>query len=142
MADLHEAVLKVLKEPQDIFDLFGSDASVDVVRAYGIEVPPDQAEFMPRKCIVVRQSGTGGGRGGYARVQKTLIDVSCYGETPHEAELLRLEVNRFLKDFRRRMSEGFLLHSFDLVNGPVHLREPQTGWPYVLETWRCLASET
>ena len=76
------------------------------------------------------------------RVQKALLDVACYGETPYEAEQLRLEVNRYLKDFRRQMSEGFLIHSFDLVNGPIHLREPQTEWPYVVETWRCLASET
>lgn len=144
MADLHEAVIAVLKEPEDIFALFGGEAGVDEPRVFGLEVPKAEAdgEKMPRKCIVVRQSGLGGQSGGYVRIQKTLLDIDCYGETPYEAELLRLEVNRFLKDLRRRMSEGFLLHSFDLVNGPLHLREPQTEWPYVRETWRCMASET
>lgn len=141
MADLHEAVMRVLNEPQAIFDLIGDDVE-NTSRAFGVEIPKAEAEFMPRKCIVVRQSGLAGQSRSFVRVQRPLMDVACYGETPYEAELLRLEVNRFLKDFRRRMSEGFLLHSFDLVNGPIHLREPQTGWPYVLETWRCLASET
>lgn len=142
MADLHEAMITILKTPQAIFDLFGGDPAIDTPRVYGIEVPKDQADFMPRKCIVVRQSGLSGQSRSYVRVQRTLMDIACYGETPYEAELLRLEVSRFLKDFRRKMSEGFLLHSFDLVNGPLHLREPQTEWPYTLETWRCLASET
>lgn len=135
--------MTVLKEPEDIFALVGGDdPSVDTARVFGIEVPKAEAISMPRKCITVRQSGLGGQVRGFVRLQQTLIDVSCYGETPYEAELLRLEVNRFLKDFRRRMSQGFLLHSFNLVNGPTHLREQQTEWPYVLETWRCLASET
>ena len=142
MADLHEAVMRVLKEPKEIFDLFGGEAGVDSARVFGIEIPGSESNDMPRKCIVVRQSGLGGQSRGFVRLQPALVDVACYGETPYEAELLRLEVSRFLKDFRRRMSEGFLLHSFDLVNGPIHLREPQTEWPYVLETWRCLASET
>lgn len=141
MADLHEAVIAVLKDPQEIFDLVGDDVE-NTSRVFGIEIPASEAEYMPRKLIVVRQSGMGGQSGGFVRVQKPLIDVAYYGETPYEAEVLRLEVNRYLKNFRRRMSEGFLLHSFDLVNGPIHLREPQTEWPYVLETWRCMASET
>lgn len=141
MADLHEAVMRVLKEPKEIFDLVGDDVE-NTSRVFGIEVPASEAEFMPRKLIAVRQSGMGGQSGGFVRLQRALIDIACYGETPFEAERLRLEVSRFLKDFRRRTSEGFLLHSFDLVNGPIHLREPQTEWPYVLETWRCMASET
>ncbi len=143
MADLHEAVMKVLKEPQAIFDLIGDDVT-RAARVFGIEIPKSEIEkkLMPRKAIVVRQSGLAGQSRGFVRVQRTLIDVACYGETPYEAELLRLKVNRFLKDFRRRMSEGFLLHSFDLVNGPIHVRETVTEWPYVLETWRCMASET
>lgn len=144
MPDLHEAVMNVLKSPAEILAYVGAEADVDTARVFGIEVPKSETETgkAPRKCIVVRQSGQGGGSGGYARIQKTLIDVACYGETPYEAELLRLEVNRFLKDFRRTMSKGFLLHSFDLVNGPIHAREQQTEWPYVLETWRCMASES
>jgi hypothetical protein len=141
MADLHEAVMAVIVEPAEIFAMIGDDVA-RMSRVFGIEMPEAESKKMPRKAIVVRQSGLGGQSGGYTRVQKTLIDVAYYGETPLEAELLRLEVNRFLKDFRRRMSKGFLLHSFDLVNGPNHLREPQTEWPYVLETWRCMASET
>ncbi len=141
MANLHEAVMKVLKEPQAIFDMIGDDVE-NTCRVFGIQVPKIEAIKMPRKCIVVRASGQGGGNQSFVRYQKPLIDVMCYGETSYEAELLRLEVNRFLKDFRRRMSEGYLLHSFDLVNGPIYLPESQTEWPYVLETWRCLASET
>lgn len=141
MADIHEAVIKVLKTPQEIFDLIGDDVTRSV-RVFGIEVPASESESMPRKMIVIRQSGLGGASGGFVRMQRALLDVACYGETPYEAELLRLEVSRYLKDFRRQMSEGFLIHSFDSVNGPIHLREPQTEWPYVLETWRCLASET
>ncbi len=141
MANLHEAIVRILKEPQEIFDLIGDDVT-RAVRVFGFQVPKVEAIKMPRKCIVVRASGQGGQNQSFVRYQKPLIDVMCYGETSFEAELLRLEVNRFLKDFRRRTSEGFLLHSFDLVNGPIHLPESQTEWPYVLETWRCLASET
>lgn len=146
MADLHEAVMEVLKEPQTIYELVteNADPSVDTVRVYGVELPKAEIakKLMPRKCIVVRQSGLGGQTGGYARFQKTLVDIICWGETPYEAELLRLEVHRFLKDFRRRMAKGFLLHSFDLVQGPLPLKDPDTDWPYVLCSWRVLASET
>jgi len=134
--------MAVLKEPEEIFAHVGGEAGIDDARVFGIEVPKAEAISMPRKCIVVRQSGLGGPVRSFVRLQQTLIDVASFGETPYEAELLRLDVNRFLKGFRRRMSQGFLLHSFDLVNGPIHLREEQTEWPYVLETWRCLASET
>lgn len=144
MADLHEAVMNVLKEPEEIFAMVGGEAGLDAARVFGIEIPKSEVDLklMPRKLLVVRQSGQGGGSGGYTRIQKTMVDVLCYGETPYEAELLRLEVHRFLKDFRRRTSKGFLLHSFDSVNGPIPTREPTTEWPYVLETWRCMASET
>lgn len=143
MADLYEAVIKVLKEPAEIFAMVGDDVA-NSARVFGIEIPKAEVELkkMPRKLIVVRQSGMGGSSGGFVRLQRTLLDVAYFGETPYEAELLRLEGNRFLKNFRRRMSEGFLLHSFDLVNGPVPMREQETEWPYVLETWRCMASET
>lgn len=141
MADLHEAVITKLKTPQEIFDLIGDDVTRSV-RVFGVEVPKGEAELMPRKCIVVRQSGLGGQGGGYAKIQRTLIDIACYGETPIQAELLRLEVHKYLKDFRRQLSEGFLLHSFDLVNGPLPLRDSVTDWPFVMSTWRCLASES
>lgn len=144
MADLHKAVMDVLKAPEEIFAMVGGVAGLDAARVFGIEIPKAEVELklMPRKLIVVRQSGQGGAAGGYARIQKTMVDILCYGETPYEAELLRLEVHRFLKDFRRRMSGDFLLHSFDSVNGPVPAREGETEWPYVLETWRCMASES
>lgn len=143
MADLYEAVIKVLKEPAEIFAMVGDDVA-NTARVFGVEIPKSEVDrdLMPRKLIVVRQSGMAGSTGGFVRLQRTLLDIAYFGETPYEAELLRLEGNRFLKNFRRRMSEGFLLHSFDLVNGPVPMREPETEWPYVLETWRCMASET
>jgi hypothetical protein len=143
MAELHEAVIDVLRADADILEYVAPEPGVDTEpRVFGIEFPKDNAVSMPRKCIVVRRSGLAQQDQSYIRFQRPLLDILCYGETPLEAELLRVRVARFLKAFRRRMSKDFLIHSFDAVNGPLPQREPETDWPYTLETWRCMASET
>ncbi len=127
------AVQEYLKADVDIVALVGT-------RVFGIELPELESNFMPRKAIVIKQSG-GLGSGGYLEHSSSRMDVFCYGETPYQARTVRREVYNVLKQLIRTVVDSTLIHSISPEGGPLDLRDPDTQWPVVFESYQVYAAE-
>ena len=127
------AVQEYLKADSDITALVGT-------RVFGIELPESETDNMPRKAIVIKQSGGDGSRG-YLEHSANRMDVFCYGETPYEARKVRREVYDVLKQLDRTVINSTLVHWVNPSGGPLDLRDPDTQWPVVFESFQVFAAE-
>lgn len=119
----------------------GVSALVDD-RIFPAELPTATNLTHPFKAIVIRRAAGMNGKGGLLELEQSTIDVFSYGETPYEAERVRLAVREALKyDAVRKKQGNVLLHSFEPNGGASNMRDPDTAWPYVVETWRMIAAE-
>lgn len=102
-------------------------------------MPDPEIENMPRKTVVIRYSG---GPEEFRRhpLQKQRIDIFSYGETYHEAGQVDREVADALHDMSRQDSSNVLMHSAG-YGGARQLKEPDTGWPYILRSVMIIADE-
>lgn len=120
-----------------------ADSEVDAEVAglvFGHELPTEQADLMPRKCLVV--SGAGGfGSGGYLPVDRGRLDLRSYGITHEEAMDVALAAHNALKTMRRTVIGDVVLYSADPSGGFLGLREPDTKWPLVLRSYLLLYDE-
>lgn len=114
-------------------------------RAFGFELPLDQADAMPRKCVVASEAG-GRSLGPSARSNMLFghvrVDMKQYGETPNEAKQVELAVAQAMKDLRRYGSagEGGLFWA-TVEGGPSLLREPTVHWPFFLTIYQIRVAE-
>lgn len=131
----------VLKAAISLLKADAAVAALVSARVFGEELPTSEASSMPRKAVVVRRGAGTAGLGGYLEVERAPLDVFCWGETPLESEKVRQAVHEALKQARRQVRDGVLLHGFEPNGGPAALRDPDTQWPYTLSTWSFLASE-
>lgn len=127
------AVTDILKADSGVASLVGS-------RVFGIELPKAETQHMPRKAIVVKQSGGIGSRD-YIRHSNPRIDVFCYGETPYEARKLRREVYDVLQQLKRTVINSTLVHWFNPSGGPLDLRDPETQWSLCFESYDCYMAD-
>lgn len=121
-----------------------SDSEVSALvgtRVFGQELPPGEAQQMPRPCVVVQAAG-GFGERSDVPVQTLRVDARCYGRTLHEAMAVHLAVYGALKKRLRRSQQGdALLHSAIMEGGPRPLRDPDADWPFVLSSWQLIAAD-
>lgn len=127
------AITDVLKADSGVSALVGT-------RVFGIELPEAETANMPRKCIVVKQSGGLGNRS-YIRHSNPRIDVFCYGETPYEARKLRREVYEALQQLVRVVVNSTLIHWVNPSGGPLDLRDPDTQWSVCFESFDMFAAD-
>lgn len=116
-------------------------AALVAARVFGEELPKSETASMPRKCIVVEPSGPGSLGGGYQEYGDLRVDLRCYGETPYEARRLQRAAYGALKALRRKVHSGVLLHWAIRSGGPIGLRDPDTDWPFVFESYQVLVAE-
>jgi len=95
---------------------------------------------MPRKAIVVKQSGGLGSRS-YMQHSSPRIDIFCYGETPYQARTVRRQVYEVLQQLIRTVTNSTLIHSISPEGGPLDLRDPDTSWPVVFESYQVFAAD-
>lgn len=130
-----------------------ADADVQALvagRVFVYELPQAEAVSMPRAAIVLMPGGgwSGVGSRSLLRLVSLRIQVQCYGATPSEAGELYRRAHDHMKQFirdRRNVGTppvGVLLHRANLEMSALFLRDPDTDWPFVLEAWDVLASET
>jgi len=110
------------------------------VPAFGHELPDDQDDLMPRKCVVV--SGAGGpGAGGFLPLGRQRLDIRSYGATHADAMDVAVAAHDYLKGLRRTTAGVVVLHGFEPSSGFLTLREPEVRWPLVLRSYIGLYDE-
>lgn len=134
MTDVVGALAAYLKADSGVAALAGT-------RVYGGELARNQIEQMPRTAVVLKPSGGGLLGRAYQEYGDRRIDIDCYGATPRDGETLYLAVYRSLKQLRRTVSSGVLLHWALASSAGVTARDTDTDWPLTLSSWQVLASE-
>lgn len=136
LGDVVSAYVEYLAADPAIAEATGAGA-----RIWGWELPDDQAQSMPRTCLVV---GEAGGPGAPVEVlDKARIDVRAYGATFDQAKRLAVLVRLRLKELTRWTSTlGLVIHGPRPAGGYIPLREPAGGWPLVLRSYVGLYDET
>lgn len=132
-----KAIIDILKADSDITTLVST-------RVYGMELPRSETANMPRKAIVIQPSGGGVfpvGSADYIEHSDQRIDVFSYGETPFEAQKVRREVLDTLKQLKRTIINGTLLHWINRAGGSLALRDPDTDWPVAFESFQVFFAE-
>lgn len=129
------ALIEHLKADTDVAEIVGT-------RVFGTEIPEDESGSMPEATVVIKRAGgLGTLGGGYQEFGDIRVDVLCYGATPYLAEELLLAVHPALKQLRRAVYSGCLLHWANPAGGPLPLRDPDTDSPLFFSSWQVLAAE-
>lgn len=122
-ADPVAGVVAYLKADAGMAALLGT-------RVFGGELPADEAQFMPRKALVVKPSGgISLTAGSHAEHDTGRFDLFGFGETPHEAARVADAGALAMKRLRRSVWAGTLLHWAQSAGGASSGREPGTEWP-------------
>ncbi|MEL7447108.1 MAG: DUF3168 domain-containing protein [Pseudomonadota bacterium] len=104
---------------------------------FGGELPPDQTALMPARAVVIKSSGgVSTMADGYSAHDTQRVDVFGFGRTPHEAGQVRSAAALALRNLRRSVHAGTLLHWAKTASGPIPGREPQTEWPREFQSFQ------
>jgi hypothetical protein len=133
-ADPAAALVAFLKADADVTARVGS-------RVFAGELPAEENDHMPRQAIVVNPAGGGLIGRGYQDYGDKRFDIDCYGETKRQSHDLYLEVFPALKQLRREVHAGVLLHWARASSDGRAMRDPRTDWPVTISSWQVLASE-
>lgn len=129
-ADIITALRDLLAGNGDVAALAGD-------RVFGVELPADEAGFMPRNCVVIKPSGgVSLAAGTFLEHDTPRIDVFSYGSTPFEAEALRRICRRALVNVRRRVVSGCLIHWIEPAGGFSAERDPDAAWPRAFQSYQ------
>lgn len=129
------ALIAYLKTDSDLQALAGT-------RIFGGELPDAENASMPRSSVVLRHAGSPNVYGtAYQEFGDTRIEIRTYGATVYKGtELARIVAGR-LKNMRRNVQAGTILHWATSSGGMMQLRDPDAEWPFTLTTWQVLAAE-
>ena len=133
MQDVITALITYLGTQSGVTDLVGT-------RIYGGELPEADVSEMPRKCVILRSAG-GIEEFRTARIQSQRIDVFSYGDGYLAAGQVDQAVADALIAIRRNEVESTILHSAG-DGGAFQLKEPDTGWRYIVRTATIKVGET
>ena len=123
-----------------VISLLGADpvvAGMAPGALYGGEMPADGVALLPRAAVVVSASGgVSLTQGSYVEHDTQRIDVTCYGKTPREAEVLSKNVALVLRRVRRVTVAATLIHWIDSAGGVMSGRERDGGWPTAFQSFQ------
>ncbi len=106
-------------------------------RVFGVELPPAEAASMPRQCVVLKPSGGPAFQpGSYIEHAYQRIDVFSYGETPFEADAVRDAVHTALRQLRRGVTGGTLIHWVQSAGGWASQRDADADWPMAWQSFQ------
>ena len=135
--DLIGALIAYLSAQYEVSDLVSA-------RVYGQELPAAQSTSMPRKALVLRYAGQGSSSGcenTFVRHGSVRLDVWHYGETFSQADRLRRTVHAILKQVGSKVQGNCLIHSLSDLAGPIPVLDPETGWPFIVDTYSVFFAE-
>lgn len=129
------ALVALTAANSDVSDLVGA-------KVFGGELPEDETDNMPQKCVVITPAGGLQVIGtSYLDTGDLRVDTLCYGGTPYEAGLVWWVVHRVLKKISHEIAASTLIHWARPAGGPRRLRDPDADWPFQLATFQVLAFE-
>ncbi len=106
-------------------------------RVFAVELPKDEAAFMPRQCVVIKPSGGPAFQpGSYIDHAYQTVDTFSYGETPFEADAVRDAVNDALRLLRRNATNTTLIHWVQPAGGWASNRDPDADWPMGFQSFQ------
>lgn len=130
MSDPVGALREILAADPVIVGMVGADL-------FGGELPTQAVKRLPKAMVVVQASGgislTGESN---AEHDTQRIDVTCYGKTAREAEVLRKNCALTLRRVRRRLVGTTLIHWVNSAGGVLPGRERDGGWPYAMQSFQ------
>ncbi|MBW8638996.1 DUF3168 domain-containing protein [Hoeflea sp. WL0058] len=129
--DIIAAMVALLKADSGVTALVG-------LRVFGLELPREEVDDMPRKGVILRPSGGVSAQGGYLELTADRIDAISWGETPYQASIVSLAVLVALKRLRRRVISGVLIHSAEEAGGRLPIRDAETDWPAMTQAFQVL----
>ena len=134
MQDILDALITYFKGVSGVSTLVST-------RVYGADLPDDEIENMPRQTAVLKYAG-GPESVRSHNVQRVRVDVLSYGDGFKQAVAVDHAIADAAHDLSREEPSGSstLIHSVG-YGGPIQLREPETGWPYVVRTLLVIADE-
>lgn len=101
-------------------------------------VPPEQIEYMPRKCVSVTMAP--GVSDAYIPLHRGTVDIDCYGETSYEAQRVYLAVK---EDLRRNLNNQVVVPGGTAYCYAIHEISPgtdmfdgDTNWARCFSSWR------
>lgn len=134
MADIITAIVELLKADAGIATLCGG-------RVFGGELPPDEAQSMPRQAIVVQPSGGVPFQpAAWLKAEAQRFDLVAYGATVFDAVTLRQAAALVLKLASRDTISGVLIHWFQPAGGYLTGRDRDGQWPYAFQSFQTLYS--
>lgn len=141
MRDVVTAVATFLKADAGVQAFISDGLPSPGYRVFRHELPESEAQSMPRPCIVVRKIPGIGGARGRVELERGVLQITCYGEQPQQAEELRGVVREALKYAQREVIGGTLIHGLDPSTSPNPGRDGEARWPFMDELYEFLASE-
>ena len=112
-------------------------------RVYGVELPKEETPGQPQKSIVVKPGAGPMVRMGCARLGARVMEFWAYGGSPGEAGALSLLVYQKLKfELDRVDINNTLIHDAVPVSQGVALRDPDTNWPFQMQSFQITVAET
>lgn len=127
----------------DHFEAASTVTDLVGARVFGLELPASEADDMPRKAVAVQVAGGVGPAGArdYAEIAYTRIDVFSYGETAFQAMRVQLATHDVMRRIQNTLVGTVLLYSASVDSGPRYLRDPDTDWPVVIESFVLMVNE-
>lgn len=117
----------------------GAVATLVGTRVFGVELPRAEATSMPRPCVVLRPSGGATFMpGSFVEHDAQRIDAMCYGETPFEAERVRIAVSDAFRTLRRGRVGTTLIHWVSPAGGMLTNRDTDAEWPLAFQSFQAL----
>jgi len=132
-ADSMKALVAIMQADTALTALLGT-------RVFGGDLPRAEVPSMPRKCMVLKYAG-GSPNSDYVELTEFRIDMMCYGETPFDADQVRRAGHDVMKILSRKVQSNVLIHRANHSGGPISLRDRDTEWPLVLNSYDVLAAE-
>ncbi len=133
-ADWIAALVALLKADGDIAAAVGT-------RVFGGELPAEEAAAMPRKALVLEPSGGSSLTGrSFIEHDTSRFDLFAYGATPREAGALADLAGLALRNARRGVRAGVLIHWVQPAGGSSSGRDPSLAWPRAFRSFQVLHS--
>lgn len=108
-------------------------------RIFGGELHPDETAQMPRNAIVIRASGGVPLLGGtYVDHDTQRVDLFAFGKTPKAAGDVMRTAALALRDLRKSVHAGCLIHWANAASGSLAGREPVTEWPRQFQSFQVM----